>query len=57
VLKLPIIDHAISIVLPNKDVYSYPLMTPNNLSSDHNNMNTNIHLIGLRYVKQHYVNP
>jgi len=34
-LKLPIIDHAIKIHLPNKVVYPYPLMILNNLSSQH----------------------
>jgi hypothetical protein len=33
--KLPIIDHAINIHLPNKVVYPHPLITPNNLSSQH----------------------
>jgi hypothetical protein len=34
-LELPIIDHAINIHLPNKVIYPHPLMTPNNLSSQH----------------------
>ena len=53
-LKLPIIVHAINIHLPNKVVYPYPLITPNNLSSQQEHQYP---LIELRRVKQHSVKP
>ena len=47
--------HAINIHLPNKVVYSYPLITPNNLSLQH--YNTNIHLIELGRAKATLCKP